>query len=181
MSPGTGGVARFRCPICDSPLVDRIDYINHLRSIHPSYTAWGRKNARNAFAAIVIVTGMVLTSNFLLPGNSWVLLLGVGSFVAVVAITISYTLLIRKRFRGASKGQNTEGTQLNQASYYFRHRQRKPTARLSPPQHRSISSVQMQRQGLWLSQSEMVASGRTSATPRVRTDWSRITDSRPIR
>jgi hypothetical protein len=87
--------------------------MNHLRSIHPSFVAWGRKNARNSVIAIAIVTGIILTSGLLLPGNRWVLFLGVGSFVAVVAITISYTLTGRRRFRHASKDQNAEGTQSN--------------------------------------------------------------------
>jgi hypothetical protein len=60
--------------------------------------------------AIAVVTGFVLTSGFLLPGNIWVLLFGVGSFVTVVAITISYTVRMRGRFRRASKDQNAEGT-----------------------------------------------------------------------
>jgi uncharacterized membrane protein len=84
--------------------------MNHLKSTHPSFVAWGRKNARNSVMAIAVVTGFVLTSGFLLPGNIWVLLFGVGSFVAVVAITISYTVRMRGRFRRASKDQNAEGT-----------------------------------------------------------------------
>jgi hypothetical protein len=103
----------LRCPICDAPLVDRRDYMNHLRSLHPSFVVWGRKNARNSVIAIAVVTGFVLTSGFLLPGNRWVLFLGGGSFVAVVAITISYTVMIRRRFRRASKDQNAEGMQSN--------------------------------------------------------------------
>ena len=98
------------CPICDAALVDRDDYMNHLRSAHPTYAAWGRKNARNAFVEIVIVTSIVLISNFLLPSNTWVLILGAVSFVAVVAITISYTAIMRGRFRRALKDQNAEGT-----------------------------------------------------------------------
>ncbi|OLE69570.1 hypothetical protein AUF78_10565 [archaeon 13_1_20CM_2_51_12] len=98
------------CPICDATLVDRDDYMNHLRSAHPTYAAWGRKNARNAFVEIVIVTSIVLISNFLLPSNTWVLILGAVSFVAVVAITISYTAIMRGRFRRALKDQNAEGT-----------------------------------------------------------------------
>jgi uncharacterized membrane protein len=84
--------------------------MNHLKSTHPSFVAWGRKNARNSVIAIAIVTGIVLTSGLLLPGNRWVLIFGVGSFVAVVAITISYTVRMRGRFRRASKDQNAEGT-----------------------------------------------------------------------
>jgi hypothetical protein len=84
--------------------------MNHLKSTHPSFVAWGRKNARNSVIAIAIVTGLVLMSGFLLPGNKWVLFLGVGSFVAVVATTISYTLTIRRRFRHASKDQNDGST-----------------------------------------------------------------------
>ena len=103
----------IRCPICDTPLVDRDDYMTHLRSVHPSYTAWGRKNARNAFVEVVIVTSIVLISNFLLPSNTWVLILGAVSFVAVVLITISYTIMIRRRFRRGSKDQTAEGTQLS--------------------------------------------------------------------
>jgi len=110
MPPGSARVAPIRCPICDIPLVDRNDYVNHLQFIHPNYVAWGRKNARNAFAIIVIVTGITLTSNFLLVGNSGVLTLGIGSFIAVVVTTTSYTLMIRRRFRRASKDQNAEGT-----------------------------------------------------------------------
>ena len=87
--------------------------MNHLKSVHPSYAAWGRKNARNAFVEIVIVTTIVLTLDFLLPGNSLILILGAGSFAAVVAITISYTLMIRSRFRRASKDQSAEGTHSN--------------------------------------------------------------------
>jgi hypothetical protein len=87
--------------------------MNHLRSLHPSFVVWGRKNARNSVIAIAVVTGFVLTSGFLLPGNRWVLFLGGGSFVAVVAITISYTVMIRRRFRRASKDQNAEGMQSN--------------------------------------------------------------------
>jgi len=98
------------CPICDVALVDRDDYMNHLRSAHPTYAAWGRKNARNAFVEIVIVTSIVLISNFLLPSNTWVLILGAVSFVAVVAITISYMAIMRGRFRRALKDQNAEGT-----------------------------------------------------------------------
>jgi len=98
------------CPICDAALVDRDDYINHLRSAHPTYAAWGRKNARNAFVEIVIVTSIVLLSNFLLPSNTWVLILGAVSFVAVVAITISYMAIMRGRFRRALKDQDAEGT-----------------------------------------------------------------------
>jgi hypothetical protein len=103
--------AALRCPICATPLVDRRDYMNHLKSTHPSFVVWGRKNARNSVIAIAIVTGSVLASGFLLPGNRWVLFLGVGSFVAVVAITISYTLTSKGRFRRAWKDQNSEGTQ----------------------------------------------------------------------
>ena len=98
------------CPICDAALVDRDDYINHLRSAHPTYAAWGRKNARNAFVEIVIVTSIVVLSNFLLPNNSSFLILWIVSFVALIAITISYTLMIRKKFRRASKGQNVDGS-----------------------------------------------------------------------
>ena len=110
MPPGDERVALIRCPLCDIPLVDRDEYMNHLKSVHPTYAAWGRKNARNAFVAIVIVTGLVTASNFLLPNNTWVLIIGAGSFVAVVAITISYTLMIRKKFRRASKGQKVDGS-----------------------------------------------------------------------
>jgi hypothetical protein len=113
MSPGTGPFPPLRCPICDTPLVDRHDYMNHLKSTHPSFVAWGRKNARNSVIAIAIVTGFVLTSGFLLPGNIWVLYYGISSFVAVVAITISYTVMGRRRFRRASKDQNAEGMQSN--------------------------------------------------------------------
>src|SRR2546422_3266655 len=98
------------CPVCDATLVDRDDYMNHLRSAHPTYAAWGRKNARNAFVEVVIVTSIVLISNFLLPSNTWVLILGAVSFVAVVLITISYTIMIRRRFRRGSKDQTAEGT-----------------------------------------------------------------------
>jgi hypothetical protein len=100
----------IRCPICDIPLVDRDEYMNHLKSVHPTYAAWGRKNSRNAFVGIVIVTGIILTSNFLFPNNSSFLILWVVNFVALVAITISYTLMIRSRFRRASKDQTAEGT-----------------------------------------------------------------------
>src|SRR5438445_3497542 len=113
MSPGTGLSALIQCPICDIPLADRREYRNHLNSVHPSYNAWGRKNARNAFAAIVSVTSIVLTSNFLLPGNSWVLILGAASFVAVVMITISFTLITRRKFKRAWKDQNPEGLHSN--------------------------------------------------------------------
>src|SRR2546425_7004529 len=51
------------CPICSAPLVDRNDYMNHLRSAHPSYMAWGRKNARNAFIEIVVVSSIALISD----------------------------------------------------------------------------------------------------------------------
>src|SRR2546425_11539808 len=102
MSSGARSGPLIRCPICDIPLIDRDDYMNHLRSVHPSYAAWGRKNAQSAFVAIVIVIGIVLTSDFLLPGNSWVLFLGAASFVAVFVITLSFTLMIWERFRSAS-------------------------------------------------------------------------------
>ncbi len=111
MSSGARPGPLIRCPVCNIPLIDRDDYMTHLRSVHPSYTSWGRKNAQNAFVAIIIVTSIVLTSDFLLPGNSWALFLGASSFVAVVAITISYTIMIRRRFRRASKDQKTEGAQ----------------------------------------------------------------------
>jgi len=101
------------CPICDAALVDRDDYMNHLRSAHPTYAAWGRKNARNAFVEIVIVTSIVLISNFLLPSNTSVLILGAVSFVAVVAITISYMAIMKGKFRLSWKEQNPEGTQSN--------------------------------------------------------------------
>ncbi len=84
--------------------------MKHLKSVHPTYAAWGRENARNAFVAIVILTGVILTSNFLLPNNSSFLILWIVSFVALIAITISYTLMIRSRFRRASKDQTAEGT-----------------------------------------------------------------------
>ena len=101
------------CPICDAALVDRDDYMNHLRSAHPTYAAWGRKNARNAFVEIVIETSIVLISNFLLPSNTRVLILGAVSFVAVVAITISYMAIMKGKFRLSWKEQNPEGTQSN--------------------------------------------------------------------
>jgi len=101
----------IRCPICNAPLVHRDDYMNHLRSVHPSYAAWGRKNARNAFVAIVSVTGIGLASDFLFPGNSWVPILGGVGFVVVIVITLSYTIIMRRRFRRASKDQNKEGAQ----------------------------------------------------------------------
>jgi hypothetical protein len=85
--------------------------MNHLRSTHPSFVAWGRKNARNSVIAIAVVTGFVLTSTFLLRGNV-VLLLGVGILVAVFAIAISYEVMIRRRFKRAWKDQKAEGTQL---------------------------------------------------------------------
>jgi len=66
-----------------------------------------RKNARNV--AIVIVTSIMMTSSLLLPSNSWVLFLGAAGFVVFV-ITISYSIMIRRRFRRASKDQNAEGT-----------------------------------------------------------------------
>ena len=110
MRPGDERVALIRCPLCDIPLVDRDEYMNHLKSVHPTYAAWGRKNARNAFVAIVILTGVILTSNFLLPNNSSFLILWIVSFVALIAITISYTLMIKSRFRRASKDQTAEGT-----------------------------------------------------------------------
>jgi len=84
--------------------------MNHLKSTHPSFVAWGRKNARNSVIAIAIVTGLILTSGLLQPGNRWDLFLGVGSFVAVVAMTISYTITIRRRFRRGSKDQNDGST-----------------------------------------------------------------------
>ena len=87
--------------------------MNHLRSVHPSYTAWGRKNARNAFAEIVVMTSIALISDIVLPNNIWVLILGVVGFAAVVVITISYTIVVRRRFRRASKDQSSESAQLN--------------------------------------------------------------------
>src|SRR5438094_4089551 len=36
----------IRCPICDTPLVDRDDYMTHLRSVHPSYTAWAKERSK---------------------------------------------------------------------------------------------------------------------------------------
>src|SRR5439155_23945639 len=94
------------CPICDAALVDRDDYMNHLRSAHPTYAAWGRKNARNAFVEIVIVTRIVLISNFLVPSNTWVLFLGAVSFVAVVAITIFYMAIMKGKLRFYWKEHN---------------------------------------------------------------------------
>ncbi len=85
----------------------------HLRSVHPSYTAWGRKNARNAFVEIVVITSIAVISDIVLPNNIWVLILGAIGFVSVVVIATSYTLKIRRRFRRASKDQNAEGTQSN--------------------------------------------------------------------
>src|SRR6267378_4010343 len=100
----------IQCPVCDIPLIDRDDYMNHLRSVHPSYTAWGRKNARNAFVEIVVVTTIAVISDIVLPNNIWVLILGAVAFVSVVVIATSYTLMIRRRFRRTSKDQNPEGT-----------------------------------------------------------------------
>jgi len=103
---------QIRCPICDV-LVDRLEYRNHLRSIHPSYEAWGQKNSRNAIVPLVIVLGIVVTSNFLLPRNDLVLSLGALSVVAWAAISISSELKGKKKFRLAWKEQNAEGTQSN--------------------------------------------------------------------
>jgi hypothetical protein len=102
----------IRCPICDV-LVDRLEYRNHLRSIHPSYEAWGQKNSRNAFVALVIVLGIVVTSNFLLPRNDLILSLGALSVVAWAAISISYKLMGKRKFRPVWKEQNSESTQSN--------------------------------------------------------------------
>ncbi|SRR5260370_28367756 len=102
----------IRCPICDV-LVDRLEYREHLKSIHPSYESWGQKNSRNAFVALVIVLGIVVTSNFLLPGNYLILSLGAGCVVAWAAISISYKFRGKKKFRLAWKEQNSEGTQSN--------------------------------------------------------------------
>jgi O-antigen/teichoic acid export membrane protein len=104
---------QIRCPICDV-LVDRLEYRNHLRSIHPSYEAWGQKNSRNAFVALVIALVIVGTTNFLLPANDLILSLGAVGVVAVAAISTSYGLLMGKRkFRHAWKEQNAEGTWSN--------------------------------------------------------------------
>jgi hypothetical protein len=112
MSPGTGLSALIRCPICDIPLVDRIDYINHLRSAHPTYATWGRKNAQISFTAIVIVTVIIVTADFLFSGNGWILLpeATVSSFFAAVAVIIAYTSVRKKRFRRDWKKQSTEGS-----------------------------------------------------------------------
>src|SRR5260370_35633141 len=99
----------IRCPICDV-LVDRLEYRNHLRSAHKSYEVWGQKNSRNAFVALVIVLGIVVTSNFLLPRNDLILSLGALSGVAWAAISISYKLRGKKKFRLAWKEQNAGST-----------------------------------------------------------------------
>jgi hypothetical protein len=101
----------IRCPICNV-LVDRLEYRNHLRSTHQSYEAWGQKNSRNAFVALVIVLGIVVTSN-LLPGNDLILSLGAGSVGAWAAISVSYKLMGKKKFRLAWKEKNPEGSQSN--------------------------------------------------------------------
>jgi O-antigen/teichoic acid export membrane protein len=95
----------IRCPICDVP-IDRLEYRNHLRSIHPSY----EKNSRNALVALVIGLVIVVTSNFLLPVNDLILSLGAVGVVAVAAISTSYTLIGKRKFRHAWKEQNAEGT-----------------------------------------------------------------------
>jgi hypothetical protein len=102
----------IRCPICDV-LVDRVEYRNHLRSIHPSYEAWEQKNTRIAFVAFVIVLVIVGTTNFLLPANDLILSLGAVGVVAVAAITTSYKLIGKRKFRPAWKEQNPESTQSN--------------------------------------------------------------------
>src|SRR5438552_19052485 len=43
MPPGARPSVLTRCPICDIPLVNRLDYINHLRSLHPAYLTLVRK------------------------------------------------------------------------------------------------------------------------------------------
>ena len=110
MSSGARPSPLIRCPVCDIPLIDRDDYMTHLRSVHPSYTAWGRKNARNVFVEIVVITSIAVISDIVLPNNIWVLTLGAVGFVSVVVISTSYTLMIRRRFKRASKDQNPEGT-----------------------------------------------------------------------
>src|SRR6266487_2359408 len=114
MPPGDERVALIRCPLCDIPLVNRLDYINHLRSIHPAYLTWGRKNAQVAFIVIVIVIGVIIIADFFfLSGRGLILFPEVGSFVAAVAIIIFYRLVKRRRFRLAWKVQNPEGTRSN--------------------------------------------------------------------
>jgi len=85
--------------------------MNHLRSAHPSYTAWGRKNARNAFIEIVVVSSIALISDTVFPNNIWVAILGAVGFAAVVVIIISYTMMVRRRYRRASKDQSAESMQ----------------------------------------------------------------------
>jgi len=101
---------QIRCPICDV-LIDRLEYRNHLRSIHPSYEAWEQKNSRNAFVALVIVLGIVVTSTFLLPRNDLILSLGALSVVAWATISISYKLRGKRKFKLSWKEQNQRGTQ----------------------------------------------------------------------
>jgi hypothetical protein len=108
MSPATGPLPPLRCPICDV-LVDRLEYRNHLRSIHPSY----EKNSRNALVALVIGLVIVVTSNFLLPVNDLNASLGAVGVVAVAAISTSYTLMGKRKFRHAWKEQNAEDSQSN--------------------------------------------------------------------
>jgi len=115
MPPGARPSALIRCPICDIPLVNRLDYINHLRSIHPAYLTWGRKNAQAAFIVIVIVIGVIIIADFFfLSGKGLILFPEVGSFVAAVAIIIFYRLVKRRRFRHDWKSQHSEGTQYTQ-------------------------------------------------------------------
>jgi CDP-diglyceride synthetase len=68
-----------------------------------------QKNARNTIVAVV-VTSIGLISEILLPNNIWVFILVIAGFVAVIAIAVSHTLIIRRRFRRASEDLNPEGT-----------------------------------------------------------------------
>ena len=87
--------------------------MNHLKSTHPSFVAWGRKNARNVIVALVIMTGVRVTSIFLSPGNNLILFSVTGGFAVVIAIGIYYEVIVRRRFRLAWKEKNAEGTQSN--------------------------------------------------------------------
>jgi hypothetical protein len=111
MSPGTGPFGPIRCPICDT-LVDREDYLNHQRSVHPAYTALREKSTRNFIRASVVVL-VVLVLDILLLRNSWVhswvLPLVVASYAAVLTINLADSIKATRRFKRAWKDQNPEG------------------------------------------------------------------------
>jgi fatty acid desaturase len=114
-----GALAPDRCPICKTVLDYKSletqrdqwnAYQDHLRTVHPSYVAWSKKNARITTFALLIGIAIIITLIFLAnasKNSTPIIVLGIAIFLVIIAIAAVYNLVKIRSFRNEWKEQGT--------------------------------------------------------------------------